>query len=173
MLRYKKTIQVVILLAVVVISAFTLISGLFNKNGNPDIGDKAPDFTLRELGGDESSLSDYMGKVVIVNFWGTYCPPCVREMPLIQSYYEQYKEKGVVVLAVNENDPLVSIKAFIRQYKLTFPILLDKDTVRKQYGVTEYPTTFILDTKGKIAYKQVGEINESFIRGALTKLVKQ
>ena len=171
MKKYRKTMQVAILLIIIMVGAFTIAGSLFSKTEIPTIGSAAPDFTLPLMDGGEMSLQAFKGKAVIINFWGTYCPPCVREMPLIQSYYDQYKDQGLVVLGVNENDPLVTAKAFVRQYKLTFPILMDKDTVRKQFGVTAYPSTFFIDRDGDIQAIKEGEVNEAYLRRIVDRIL--
>ncbi len=169
--RYRKPMQIVILIGIVVVGVFTLATSLFNGQDIPKKGDAAPGFTLPLMQGGESALSDYAGQVVVINFWGTYCPPCVNEMPLIQSYYDKYKDQGLTVLGVNENDPLVTAKAFVKQYALTFPIMMDRDTVRKRYGVTAYPTTVFVDRGGKIVEIREGEMNEAYLSRMLASLM--
>lgn len=164
--------QIIILIGIVAIGVFTLATSLFSKTEIPKAGDRAPGFTLPLMQGGERSLSDYDGHVVVINFWGTYCPPCVNEMPLIEQYYEQYKDQGLVVLGVNENDPLITVKAFVKQYALSFPILMDRDTVRKQYGVTAYPTTVFVDRSGKIVEVREGEMNEAYLSRILASLMR-
>src|SRR5690554_5123137 len=148
--KYKRWVQVSILFAILIVSGFTLADNLFSDDSIPREGSKAPEFSLPTLDDQQFQLSDHKGKVVVLNFWGTYCPPCVREMPLIQNYYDKYKDKNVEIVAINENDPIVSIKAFVRQYKLTLPVPLDKDVVRREYGVMNYPTTVFINQNGKI-----------------------
>lgn len=138
----------------------------------PKIGSEAPDFELPGLEGGTMRLSDYRGQPVLINFWGTYCPPCVAEMPLIQQYYDLYKDDGLVVLGVNENDPLVTARAFVRQLDLTFPILMDRDKVRKAYGVTAYPATFFVSRSGEVVEIREGEMNEAYLRSALALLME-
>lgn len=159
-----------ILLAIFVVGGFTLADNLFSNDTIPKEGSKAPGFTLPGLDGQEYQLSDYKGKIVVLNFWGTYCPPCVEEMPLIQNHYEKFTDKNVEILAINENDPLVSVKAFIRQYKLTFPILLDKDVVRREYGVMNYPTTVFINKNGKIEVIFEGAMDEAFLSSTLAAM---
>lgn len=163
--------QFAILLGLLAVAAVTLAAGLVSGHNPPGIGSSAPDFALPDFDGKEIKLSDFRGRPVLINFWGTYCPPCVDEMPLIQEYYDRYKDRGFVVLGVNENDPLVTAKAFVRQLGLSFPILMDKDTVRKAYGVTAYPTTFFVDESGKVVAIWEGEMNEDILRAAVAKLM--
>lgn len=170
MKKYRKWIQSVILLGLFAVATVTLAAGLASKEDPPGIGDAAPDFVLPGLEGGEFRLSDYRGRPVVINFWGTYCPPCVAEMPLIQKYYDLYRERGLVVLGVNENDPVVTARAFVRQLNLSFPILMDRDRVRKAYGVTAYPTTFFVGGDGRVVAIEEGEMNENDLRGALSLL---
>ncbi|MEX2416168.1 MAG: redoxin domain-containing protein [Paenibacillaceae bacterium] len=170
MRRYRRWVQAFVLIAIFAVGGFTLADNLFSEDTIPQEGSKAPEFTLPGIDGQEYQLSDYKGKVVVLNFWGTYCPPCVEEMPLIQNYYEKYADKNVEILAINENDPLVSVKAFIRQYKLTLPILLDKDVVRREYGVMNYPTTVFINENGKIEMIFEGAMDEAFLSSTLAAM---
>lgn len=171
MKKYRRTVQVVILSAIFIIGAFTLASSLFSKTPIPKVGSAAPEFTLPGMNGGETSLVSFRGQPVVLNFWGTYCPPCVSEMPLIQRYYDHYKDDGLIVLGINENDPLVTAKAFVRQYELTFPILMDKDVVRKQYGITFYPVTVFISPEGIIQEIKVGEMDEAYLKRTLAALM--
>jgi alkyl hydroperoxide reductase subunit AhpC len=166
-MKNKKGLQISILLAVIIIGAYTIGTSLFKETKIPLVGDKAPDFNLIALDGENHRLSEYQGKWVVVNFWGTFCPPCVREMPLIQKQYEKWQPTGKVeMLAVNLDEPLVTVQAFIEEHVSehasngapVFPVLLDKDVVRKQYGVTSYPTTFFIDPKGVVRHIAIGEM---------------
>jgi peroxiredoxin len=168
--RYRRWVQVFILIAIFVVGGFTLADNLFSEDTIPKEGSKAPEFTLPGIDGQEYQLSEYKGKIVVLNFWGTYCPPCVREMPLIQNYYEKYTDKNVEILAINENDPVVSVKAFLRQYKLTFPTLLDKDVVRRNYGIMNYPTTVFINENGKIEKIYEGEMDDAFLSSTLAAM---
>jgi peroxiredoxin len=169
--KHRKWFQSVILFGLATVAAVTLIGGIVSKQDPPGVGDPAPDFVLPGLDGGEFRLSDYRGRPVLINFWGTYCPPCVAEMPLIQQYYDMHREQGLVVLGVNENDPVVTARAFVRQLGLSFPILMDRDRVRKAYGVTAYPTTFFIDGRGRVVAMKEGEMNEQDLRGALSLLL--
>ena len=98
---------------------------------------KAPDLLLRSLDGKSYGLDKYLGKVVIVNFWAIWCPPCIREMPSIQKAYEKYKEKGLEVLAISlDSKDFVKIKKFVKDLKLTFSIAYDpEDNAKFKYEV--------------------------------------
>lgn len=117
----------------------------------------APNFTLKNLAGEEVSLKDYRGKKVMVNFWATWCPPCKEEMPAMEKFYKE-NSKEVEILAVNL-DPQNNVKGFVEENGLTFPILLDKEGRTQQtYSVISIPTSLIIDEQGLIIKKQIGSL---------------
>lgn len=124
----------------------------------PDHAVQALNFTLPMLEGGQSRLADYRGKVVLLNFWATWCAPCRREMPGIQSLWERYKDKGLMVLAVSEDDDnRKQVAAFIAKNRLHFPILLDHDfKIADNYLLPGLPTTYLIGRDGTIAATLVG-----------------
>jgi len=112
----------------------------------------APDFELKDLDGNTVKLSDYRGKIVILNFWAVWCQYCVLEMPDFNEVDHKLKEEGdAVILAINVEEPEEKVRDFVESNKLGMKILLDKDgTVASTYGVTGYPNTFILNTDGSL-----------------------
>ena len=122
----------------------------------------APDFALKDLQGNLVVLKDLRGRVVFLNFWATWCPPCRVEMPSMERLYQELKDRGFVMLAVDmqENEKLV--EAFISSLSLSFPALLDLDgDISFLYGIRGLPTTYIIDREGKIIGKAVGPRNWS------------
>jgi peroxiredoxin len=169
--KNKKWVQLAIFAVIVVIGALTLGNNLFLSDKKPTIGSKAPDFTLVGLDGNQHQLSDYKGKTVVLNFWGTFCEPCRDEMPALDRQHEKWKDKNVVVLGSNIGERPVSVKSFIEQYNIKFPILLDdREEIRKRYGVKDYPTTFFIKPDGKVGHIQIGEMTEGFIEQTITSL---
>ncbi len=164
--------QLVILLAILTVGGFTVGSNLLSGSTLPEEGDSAPDFVLSRLDGAQHHLSDYRGKYVLLNFWGSFCEPCVREMPEIQKQYEKYGAGQLQVIGVNLDEGVVTVKNFVSGLHLTFPILLDHNTIRKKYGVNSYPTTFFLDPQGKIIVKHIGEMDEAYLRQTLSGFLK-
>jgi peroxiredoxin len=162
--KNKRWVQLVIFSAVLLIGALTLINNLYAKDKKPVEGSKAPDFKLVGMDGKEHSLSDYKGKTVVVNFWGTFCPPCKDEMPAIQHQYDKRNTDKVAFLGLNLGESKITVQNFIDQYKVNFPILLDdNEETRKRYGVMNYPTTFFIGPDGRIAKIWIGEMTEPFI----------
>jgi peroxiredoxin len=112
---------------------------------------KAQNFVLKDLDGGAVSLEDYRGKIVLLNFWATWCLPCRVEMPSMQKLYHEFKNQDFTILAIDIQEDLGSVKAFREQYKLNFPILLDSDgSVGEVYGVRAIPTTYLVDREGYI-----------------------
>lgn len=124
-----------------------------------EVGKKAPDFVLSDMNGEKHRLSDYEGKGVLLNFWATWCKPCEREMPYMDSGYGVYKDKGVQVLAVNIGESDVVVNEFINRYDLSFPVLNDKNQeVLTAYGVDPLPITFLINKDGIVERVHTGEI---------------
>jgi cytochrome c biogenesis protein CcmG/thiol:disulfide interchange protein DsbE len=124
-------------------------------------GSFAADFTLPTLGGGETSLSDYEGQVVVINFWATWCPPCKAEMPGINAFYEEHADDGLVVLAINGQEAEPTVAEFINGSNFTFPVLLDEEgEATRLFNARSFPTTFILDKSGRIQHVQIGLISE-------------
>ena len=115
----------------------------------------APDFNLKDLEGGEVKLSDYRGKVVILDFWATWCPPCIKGIPDFVELQKEYGDKGLAILGISlDQNPKQVLPKFIKKYKVNYPILLTDGKVDKAYGgVTGIPTTFVIDRKGE-TYKQ-------------------
>ena len=119
----------------------------------------APEFTLPDMDGEMQSLEDFRGRVVMLNFWATWCPPCRREMPSMQRLYEKYRERGLTVVAVNQFEDPDLVFEFTGRLSLepTFPILFDRESrVSEQYGVKGLPTTYLLDKAGRIQFRAIG-----------------
>lgn len=114
----------------------------------------AADFTLKDANGNSIKLSDYRGKVVLLNFWATWCGPCQLEIPWFIEFQQQYKSKGLQVLGVSmDDDGWAAVKPYIAQHKINYPIVLGNDSVSQLYGgIDSLPTTFIIDQEGRIAY---------------------
>lgn len=125
------------------------------------IGLAAPDFTFPGLDGKMVSLSDYRGKIVLVNIWATWCPPCVEEMPSMEKLYQKLKGENFEILAVSIDSLGEKVVApFMKKYKLTFPALIDSaGDIRIGYRTTGVPESFIIDKDGILVKKIIGSLN--------------
>lgn len=123
-------------------------------------GKPAPDFTLRTLDGKKVSLSELKGKVVLVNFWATWCPPCREEMPLFEKVYKKYKDKGFEILAVSTDSSVEPVKKFVEEFNVSFPVLLDDGKVSSLYSIQGLPTSFLIDREGKVVKVRLGKYKE-------------
>ncbi len=132
-----------------VIMGFVLL-GLLGMAGRPPlVGAPAPEIALKDLQGQEVRLSDLHGKVVLVNFWATWCKPCKEEMPAMQASYERLREQGFVVLAVNELEDVEKVAEHIKTHGHTFLVVMDHDNrVANRYGVGGLPAIFLIDRQG-------------------------
>ena len=134
------------------------------------IGDNAPLFDGNYYQTKESfKLSDYIGKnVIIVDFWYTHCPPCVRAMPALSGLYDEFKDKGLKIFGLNsvDNQPhsLPGLDKFLQKRKLTYPVIMTQSTVDLMYKIKGYPTMYLLDKSGKIAYVEIGFDEEKFVK---------
>lgn len=117
----------------------------------------APEFTLPDLDGKTHALADYRGKVVVLNFWATWCPPCRYEMPSMQRAWEKVRDEGIVFIAVDVGEDSDTVFTFLADYPVEFPLLLDEEAkVIEQYPVTGLPTTYVIDPQGRITHRAVG-----------------
>ncbi|NIK77544.1 peroxiredoxin [Paenibacillus castaneae] len=172
--KSRKTVQIGILIAVLIIGGYAIGSTLFGA-GNTLLkeGSKPPDFKLADLEGNQQQLSDYAGKAVVVNFWGTFCPPCVKEMPEFERQYLKWKDQGLIVLAINLSEDTLTVNNFVRRFDLHYPILRDMNRkTERSYGLKSYPTTFFIKPDGSIMEIMVGGMTEVEIDERIERLLK-
>jgi peroxiredoxin len=141
----------------------------------PAVGMQAEDFHLPDLAGKEQSLSQYRGKIVLMNFWATWCKPCTTEMPAMQTTYDKLRDKGFVVLAINELEDDARVREHIKQYGHTFPVLMDHDNkVANQFGVVGLPVSVFIDQDGRVQeYIKGGLLTEQRIEETVARIQKQ
>ncbi len=135
----------------------------------------APSFTLQDLKGNQISLSDFKGKVVVLDFWATWCPPCVKEIPHFIELYEQYKDRGFAMVGISVDLEGISVvKLFARKYRVNYPILMADGQVQKAYGgIPNIPTTFVIDSAGNIRHKYVGYIDKAVFEANIKALLAE
>ncbi|GMO39906.1 MAG: hypothetical protein Ta2B_19700 [Termitinemataceae bacterium] len=135
------------------------LSAAFKKARLPLLESPRPikDFTLKLTNGQSVTLSSLKGKVIFLNFWATWCPPCRAEMPSMEKLYQRFKDKGLEFIAVDISESSSDVQKFLNENKLTFPVALDSDhKVSDAYGIRYIPTTFIIDRSGKIIIESTG-----------------
>jgi len=146
--------------------------GFYGMAGRPPLlGSPAPEIVLKDLQGHEVRLSDLRGKIVLLNFWATWCKPCKEEMPAMQASYDKLRDQGFVVLAVNELEDVEKVAEHIRTHGHTFLVVMDHDNrVANQYGVVGLPASFLIDRQGIVREHIFGNLlNEQRI----AELVRQ
>lgn len=175
-----------VLVALVLIGVIWTLTGRTGtaQTGEVVVGEvdrPAPTFTLPAAGGGEVRLEDYRGQVVLVNFWGTWCDPCRREMPALQSSYEQLRDQGFVIIGVNLADnefaqgrTEADILAFTQQYGITYPIALDTEgEVATAYRLFPLPTSYFVDAQGRIRYVRIGELTVEDVTTLFARLQQE
>ena len=139
-----------------------------------DGAEPAPNLTLPTPNGGTLALSDLRGKVVFVNFWGTYCPPCVEEMPALQATYDALANQGLVVLGVNVEEKPDKVAAWTQQHGITFPIALSDDgTINPVLGLRRMPTTWFVDANGILRGKMIGQMDARTARRVASLLLAE
>ena len=182
--RRKRRWEIVMLISLLAGIVWTVFSRVpsaigapLSSSPSPREGFLAPDFTLDALRGEKVTLSHLRGKIVVVNFWATWCLPCRKETPALEEAYEQYKDSGMVILGVNltDQDSVSEVESFVQEFKLTYPILLDRDgSISNLYQIEGLPMTFFINREGIIRTVVVGgPMSETFIRSKIETLLKE
>jgi peroxiredoxin len=174
----KKGIMLAILaVAVAAVALFALMRPGGRETKIIGEGDRAPEFRLTTLEGKQASLSDFRGKVVIVHFWATWCPPCVEEMPGIERLSRSFDGKDFALLAVSVDEGgAQAVASFLNRNKLSLPVLLDPGgKISHSYGTFKFPESYIIDRSGVVRYKVIGPAdwnvseNINAIRGLIAR----
>lgn len=168
----KPVIRTVILLVIIVALGWALYTNFIkDKQSHIQVGQKAPDFMAQDLSGKEVRLSELKGKGVILNFWGTWCAPCRQEMPALEEMSKELADQNIVILAINNGESDVVVKSFAENYKLTFPILLDRRLdISKAYQANNLPTSVFIKPDGTIAWIVTGPMTADIIRENAKKM---
>ncbi|MHB8776974.1 MAG: TlpA family protein disulfide reductase [Anaerolineales bacterium] len=119
-----------------------------------------PELILEDLSGNPVSLDDQRGSVVLVNLWATWCPPCRKEMPTLQAFYEKYKSHDFILIAINQEEPLETVAPFVDEFGLTFPVWLDlKYQAQRVFNTMNLPSSYVIDRNGIVRLMWIGEIS--------------
>jgi cytochrome c biogenesis protein CcmG, thiol:disulfide interchange protein DsbE len=134
----------------------------------------APHLRLPGLAGGERALTAWRGQVVVLNFWASWCAPCRDESPLLQRFHDRIRPRGGTVVGVDVLDVASDARAFVHDFKLSYPMLRDKEGERlSEYGVRGYPETFVIDRRGRIAAVKHGVVDERWLREAVEPLLRE
>lgn len=175
MAQSKKT-RFYIRTAILAILVIAIIGTIYvnvtkEKNAVLAVGDQAPDFQLVDMDGNVQRLSDYEGQGVFLNFWGTWCKPCAKEMPYIDKQYQVFKDQGVQTIAVNIAESDFKVNSYTKQYGMTFPVVIDRQkNVMEKYNIGPLPTTFLVDPDGKIIRIIQGEMTEQDVANFMEEI---
>ncbi|GAB4482370.1 MAG: TlpA disulfide reductase family protein [Thermodesulfovibrionales bacterium] len=166
--------QRLLLIAVLLVSFLAACgrneTGLPRSTAAP--GSPAPDFSLKSIDGETIVLSGLRGKVVLLEFWATWCPPCRESIPELADLYREYRERGFTVLGVSvdsADDPSVMLSAFARDNGMAYPVLISSEEAVQAYGVRSIPAVFLIDKQGRIVEASVG-YSEQFRSTIRTKI---
>jgi len=140
---------------------------------SPESRKPAPAFTLKDSSGHTVRLSDYRGKVVLLNFWATWCGPCKMEIPWFIEFERQYKDRGFAVLGISmDEEGWEAVKPFLAGMNVNYRVLMGDETVAKAYGgVESLPTSFIIDREGRIAARHIGLVSKTAYEKDLKELL--
>jgi cytochrome c biogenesis protein CcmG/thiol:disulfide interchange protein DsbE len=134
----------------------------------------SPDFSLSDLDGNQVALKDFLGEVVLLNNWATWCPPCRQEMPEFQAYFEEHRNEGFQIIAVEAGQPLEEVQKFVDDHDLTFTILLDPENISlTAFQSNSLPNTWIIDRNGRLRLAWLGAINGDTLEKYVTPLIKE
>lgn len=141
-----------------------------------EAGKVVPSFSLQDLDGKKKELQDYKGNLILVNFWASWCGPCNEEATSMEKMYKEFKNKGVVVVGISIDHHVSQVEKFIKQYSITFPVLLDtNETAASAYEITGVPETFILDSHYKLIKHIIGPLDwtSQDVTNYLTQLLRE
>jgi cytochrome c biogenesis protein CcmG, thiol:disulfide interchange protein DsbE len=133
----------------------------------------APELALSDLSGTQESLADYEGQVVLVNNWATWCPPCKAEMPTLLAYYEEHKDQGFSLIAIEAGEPAEEVAEFVDAYGLTFPVWLDpQNKALMAFQNQGLPNSYVIDREGTVRLAWTGAISKSMLEKYVTPLLE-
>lgn len=134
----------------------------------------APELTLNTLDGETESLADYLGQVVLVNNWATWCPPCKAEMPTLVAYHNEHTADGFSIIAVDAGEPADVVAQFAKDFGMKFPVWLDPDSAAlRAFGNGSLPNSYVIDRNGTVRLAWTGEINRAMLEKYVTPLITE
>lgn len=177
-MKLKMFIGVLVVLFSTMIIAGSLMENKPENNSSNTssfVNDKAPDFALKSVDGKVVKLSDYKGKVIILDFWATWCPPCRKGIPDLISIQNEYKNDVVIIgVSLDGDKTIKDVPDFIKQYGINYPIVYGDEKIVTAYGgIQAIPTAFVIDKKGNIVDQHVGLVDKSIYVNKIKELLKK
>lgn len=137
-------------------------------------GSIAPSFTIADATGHPAGLADYRGKIVVMNLWASWCPPCRAEMPELEGFYQAFRGRNVMVIGVDEGESAARAQAFARALRITYPILIDaSQQYGRVYAALGLPTTIVVDARGVVVHGFDGPLTQRQMRDAVEPMVER
>jgi peroxiredoxin len=161
-------------LLLMLLTAFPHTVNLAAKTGTPvPVSHRtAPNFTRIDLNDRQVSLADYRGKVVLLNFWATWCAPCLTEMPRFVAWQQEYGRRGLQVIGISMDDEEQPVRILSQKYRLNYPVIMGDEKIGEKYGgILGLPVTFLIDRSGKIRFKHEGDIDIKTIESEMRDLL--
>jgi thiol-disulfide isomerase/thioredoxin len=178
----RKTIPLLLLvlgLTLIAASGYIILQDLPDQSDlsavPAEVNYPSPELTLTDIEGFTRSLVDYRRRVVLVNLWATWCPPCKEEMPALQAYHDKYYDEGFTIIAINDGDPTSDVIQFVKDYRLTFPVWLDPTYIATEqaFKTLNLPSSFVIDRGGTIRLSWVGGINSRTLEKYVTPIIRE
>jgi peroxiredoxin len=133
----------------------------------------APELSLNDLKGEKVSISDYNQKIVMINNWATWCPPCKAEMPILSKYFKEHRDQGFLLVGIEAGDPTKEVEKFIKDYGLSFPILLDPNNKSLiAFHNDNLPSSYVIDRNGNVILAWTGPISKAMLEKYITPLLE-
>ena len=134
----------------------------------------APELSLQNVNGNTEALTDYLDKVVLVNNWATWCPPCKAEIPTLEKYYKAHSSEGFVIIGIEAGEPQAEVQEFVKGAGITYPIWFDLHNASlRAFGAAGLPNSFVIDRKGTVRLAWVGEINHAMLEKYVTPIIAE
>lgn len=173
----KKTILAIVGVVAALVLVFYYVHRYEIGSPNPNTlqtHSLAPDFSLPDLNGQKLDLSAYRGKVVLLDFWATWCDPCLKEIPLFVELQDQYRNRGLQIIGISMDDGPEPVQDFYRRYKMNYPVAMGNAKLGRLYGgVLGLPTCFLIDRDGRIYTKHIGPVEISVIEEEIRKVLQE
>jgi len=148
--------------------------GAEGTTSKPHIDHIAPNFSRMDMNHKQVNLADYRGKVVLLNFWATWCAPCLAEMPRFVAWQQKYGGSGLQIIGISMDDDEQPVRTAYRKYRLNYPVVMGDEKIGEMYGgIYGLPVTFLIDTKGKIRFQYQGAVDLSNVQNQIQTLLPQ